>query len=68
MEENKVLTIEKIVKTLPGIIEALSANAMFIFKGIEEVATPECKAALYKNIEVVRLKINEIEKLLEEKV
>jgi len=53
------------VKPLPNIVEALCANALFMFRSVQEVATPECKAALLQNIKTVRSKLDQLESLLD---
>lgn len=54
-----------LVKPLPNIVEALCANALFMFRSVQEVATPECKAALLQNIKTVRSKLDQLETLLD---
>lgn len=54
-----------LVKPLPNIVEALCANALFMFRSVQEVATPECEAALLQNIKTVRSKLDQLETLLD---
>jgi len=61
----KIEQIVNIIRPLPNIIEALCANALFMFKSVPEVATPECKATLLQNIKTVKSKLDCLESLLD---